>query len=118
MTTFRTYDGNQSGFIDPGELGQALQTMGYRFSPTFVGFLSQKYVTIKYSSSISKTCYKRILFNRFGESGAGLPVDGFIMVCILIHKFTDGFRKKDASQQGVIQISYEDFLSLVLESWA
>lgn len=42
LNTFRSFDGNQSGFIDPGELGQALTTMGYRFSPTFVAFLSQK----------------------------------------------------------------------------
>jgi len=95
MQTFRTYDRNQSGFIDSNEFMQSLQTMGYRFSPQFADTIA----------------------HRFGEKGAGLPVDGFIMACILIQKFTDGFRQKDLQQQGVITIGYEDFLSLVLTSW-
>lgn len=37
-----------------------------------------------------------------------------LQACILIHKFTDGFRKKDTSSSGMIQISYEDFLQMVL----
>ena len=59
-----------------------------------------------------------ILLNRFGEGSSGLPVDGFITACILVQKFTDGFRAKDTNQQGIITISYEDFLSIVLSNWA
>jgi Ca2+-binding EF-hand superfamily protein len=95
MQTFRQYDRNQSGFIDSNEFMQALQTMGYRFSPQFAENVALK----------------------FGEKGAGLPVDGFVMACILIQKFTEGFRQKDLQQQGVITIAYEDFLSLVLNTW-
>jgi len=95
LGTFKNFDRNGSGFIDEQEAGQALQSMGYRFTPQFVAFLMQK----------------------FGEGPAGLPVDGFISSCILIHKFTDGFRKKDAQQSGVITIGYEDFLQVVLSGW-
>ncbi|XP_021965584.1 peflin [Folsomia candida] len=92
LGTFKNFDRNSSGFIDEGELSQAMGSMGYRFSPGFVAFLMHK----------------------FGEGQFGLPVDGFISACILIHKFTDGFRKKDTSSSGMIQISYEDFLQMVL----
>jgi len=95
LTTFKNFDRNGSGFIDEGEAGQALMSMGYRFSPGFVTFLMGK----------------------FGEHPTGLPVDGFISACILIHKFTDGFRKKDVAGAGVIQINYEDFLQVVLGGW-
>jgi len=97
LNAFKSYDRNQSGYIDTNEFMQALQTMGYRFSHQFVDILARK----------------------FGDkSGAGLPVDGFITACILIQKFTDGFRQKDLQQQGMITISYEDFLSMVLSSWS
>ncbi|CAL8070185.1 unnamed protein product [Orchesella dallaii] len=95
MDSFRRYDSNGSGFVDQNELMQAFSTMGYRFSQPFIDFVHTK----------------------FGERGQGVPVDGFIMACILIHKLTEGFRKKDASQQGVITINYEDFLSTVLQAW-
>jgi len=96
LSAFRSYDSDQSGFINSQELSSALQTMGYRFTPQFVDMLA----------------------TRFGDRGGkGLPVDGFIMSCILIQKFTEGFRQKDAQQQGVITIAYEDFLSLILTAW-
>jgi Ca2+-binding EF-hand superfamily protein len=33
---FEGIDRDKSGFIEEGEFGQALQQMGYRFSPTFI----------------------------------------------------------------------------------
>jgi len=96
MEAFRRYDSNGSGFVDQNELMQAFTTMGYRFSQPFMD----------------------TIHNKFGERGQGVPVDGFIMACILVHKLTDGFRKRDTTQQGVITISYEDFLSTVLQAWA
>jgi len=95
MESFRRYDANGSGFVDQNELSQSFSQMGYRFSQPFIDFVHTK----------------------FGERGQGVPVDGFIMSCILIHKLTEGFRKRDTSQQGVITINYEDFLSTVLEAW-
>jgi len=95
LSAFRSYDRNGSGYIDNSEFMQSLQTMGYRFTPQFIDMLATK----------------------FGEKGAGLPVDGFINACILIQKFTEGFRQRDTQQQGVITIPYEDFLSMVLSAW-
>lgn len=38
---FEGIDRDRSGFIEEGEFGQALQQMGYRFSPTFVQVTSR-----------------------------------------------------------------------------
>jgi len=94
MQAFKSYDRDGSGFINSHELSSALQTMGYRFSQQFVETIAKK----------------------FGEP-QGMAVDGFIMACILIQKFTEGFRAKDTQQQGVVTIGYEDFLSMVLSAW-
>ncbi|CAG7835477.1 unnamed protein product [Allacma fusca] len=96
LNAFRSFDSDQSGYINSQELSSALQIMGYRLSLQFVN----------------------ILTTRFGDRrGKGLPVNGFIMSCILIQKFTESFRQRDIQQQGVITIAYEDFLSLILISW-
>ncbi|PSN52322.1 hypothetical protein C0J52_11408 [Blattella germanica] len=42
LATFRTYDRDNSGHIEEAELSQALQQMGFRFSPEFVKFLVTK----------------------------------------------------------------------------
>uniref|UniRef100_A0A3Q1GF50 Programmed cell death 6 n=1 Tax=Acanthochromis polyacanthus TaxID=80966 RepID=A0A3Q1GF50_9TELE len=66
---FRTYDRDNSGFIDKNELKQALTGFGYRLSDQFYG--------------------------------------------TLIDKLTDVFRRYDTDQDGWIQVSYEQYLSMV-----
>lgn len=43
-----------------------------------------------------------------------LTLDNFIQACVLLKTVTDTFRQKDAQMKGVIQLSYEDFLTMVL----
>uniref|UniRef100_A0A3Q1GHM2 Programmed cell death 6 n=1 Tax=Acanthochromis polyacanthus TaxID=80966 RepID=A0A3Q1GHM2_9TELE len=69
---FRTYDRDNSGFIDKNELKQAL-TGFYRLSDQFYGTLIDK-------------------FDR---------------------RLTDVFRRYDTDQDGWIQVSYEQYLSMV-----
>jgi len=42
LAAFRSYEKNGSGYIDASEFAQALQTMGYRFSPQFIQLLAAK----------------------------------------------------------------------------
>lgn len=42
LGVFKTYDRDQSGHIDEGELFQALSQMGFRFTPEFIKFLVGK----------------------------------------------------------------------------
>ena len=43
-----------------------------------------------------------------------LTLDNFIQACVMLKSVTDTFRQKDIQQKGVIQIGYEEFLTMVL----
>uniref|UniRef100_A0A674MGF7 Programmed cell death 6 n=1 Tax=Takifugu rubripes TaxID=31033 RepID=A0A674MGF7_TAKRU len=88
---FRTYDRDNSGFIDKNELRQALTGFGYRLSEQFYGTLIDK-------------------FDR--QRKGQVAFDDFIQ-CSKVKKLTDIFRRYDTDQDGWIQVSYEQYLSMV-----
>ncbi|KAJ9597048.1 hypothetical protein L9F63_027064 [Diploptera punctata] len=81
LSIFRTYDRDNSGYVDESELNQALQQMGFRFSPDFVKFL------------VTKSDFK---------NHRQMSVDQFIVVCVQIQRFTEAFRTRDKELKGVI----------------
>uniref|UniRef100_A0A8C2XIN0 Programmed cell death protein 6 n=1 Tax=Cyclopterus lumpus TaxID=8103 RepID=A0A8C2XIN0_CYCLU len=89
---FRNYDRDNSGFIDKNELKQALTGFGYRLSDQF------------YSTLIEK-------FDR--QRKGQVAFDDFIQCCIVLQRLTDVFRRYDTDQDGWIQVSYEQYLSMV-----
>ncbi|XP_014773297.1 programmed cell death protein 6 isoform X1 [Octopus bimaculoides] len=92
QNTFRAFDTDGSGSIDRNELKAALQTFGYRLSDPF------------YS----------MLVKRFDRQGRGvIAFDDFIQCCVVMQTLTNAFQVHDRDRDGVIQISYEDFLALV-----
>lgn len=93
LTAFKAYDRDNSGHIDEAELGQAFTQMGFRFSPDFVRFLVGK----------SDPQNKR-----------EISVDQFIVTCVQVQRFTEAFRQRDNEQKGIIQISFEDFITVAL----
>ncbi|KAK9718936.1 EF-hand domain pair [Popillia japonica] len=93
LNVFRTYDRDQSGHIEEAELNNALQQMGFRFSPDFVRFLIHK-------SDM--------------DNHRQMSVDQFIVVCVQIQRFTEAFRQRDTDRKGVITLGFEDFLSVAL----
>uniref|UniRef100_UPI00398E34FE programmed cell death protein 6 n=1 Tax=Pristiophorus japonicus TaxID=55135 RepID=UPI00398E34FE len=89
---FRTYDRDNSSFIDKNELKQALTGFGYRLSEQF------------YS----------VLLNKFDRQGRGqVAFDDFVQCCIVLQRLTDVFRRYDTDQDGWIQVSYEQYLTMV-----
>lgn len=94
ISTFKTYDRDDSGYIEEAELATALQQMGYRFSPQF---------------------YKTVLFNTANKTQ--VTVDELIEFCMKLQRFTELFRGKDIEQKGVITIGYEEFCALCLTSF-
>ncbi|KAB0792421.1 hypothetical protein PPYR_14380 [Photinus pyralis] len=95
LGVFRTYDRDQSGAIEEQELGQALQQMGFRFSPSFV---------------------KQLINRSDLENHHKMSVDQFIVVCVQIQRFTEAFRVRDQQMQGSITIGFEEFLGVALEA--
>ncbi|XP_005097355.1 programmed cell death protein 6 [Aplysia californica] len=93
---FDRFDTDRSGNIDANELGNAFQTFGYRLSPQF----SQTVV--------------RVFDRRRG--GRSINFDDFIQACVMLKSLTDKFRVKDSQQNGSINISYEEFLEMVLDT--
>uniref|UniRef100_A0A8C6NLD5 Programmed cell death protein 6 n=1 Tax=Nothobranchius furzeri TaxID=105023 RepID=A0A8C6NLD5_NOTFU len=89
---FRNFDRDNSGFIDRNELKQAMTGFGYRLSDQFYGTLIEK-------------------FDR--QRKGQVAFDDFIQCCIVLQRLTDVFRRYDTDQDGWIQVSYEQYLSMV-----
>jgi Ca2+-binding EF-hand superfamily protein len=93
LACFKAYDRDGSGAIEEAELAAAFTQMGFRFSQQFVKFL----ITINDQKNHRE-----------------ISVDQFIVLCVKVQRFTDAFRQRDAQQQGMITIGFEDFLGLAL----
>jgi len=92
QNTFRTYDRDNSGTIDKNELKTALTSFGYRLSDRFYNMLVRK----------------------FDRSNRGtIAFDDFIQCCVVLQTLTNSFRKHDTNQSGWINVSYEEFLTMV-----
>lgn len=94
LNCFRSFDRDNSGNIDKAELQQALTTFGYRLSDQFYTLIVRKY---------DREGKQVILF------------DDFIQICVTLQSLTSAFRTHDTDLDGVITISYEQFLTLVFE---
>ena len=71
----------------------AFNQLGYRLSPQFAQLVVMRYDP---------------------QAKQRLTLDNFIQACVLLKSVTDTFRGKDKNMSGVIQISYEEFLTMVL----
>lgn len=92
QNTFRQYDRDNSGSIDKNELKTAMTSFGYRLSDRFYN----------------------ILLRKFDRSNLGtIAFDDFIQCCVVLQTLTNSFRKHDTTQSGWINVSYEDFLTMV-----
>lgn len=89
---FRSFDQDSSGNINKNELRTAITTFGYRFSEQFFD----------------------VLMKRFDRSGKGcIYFDDFIQCCISLHNLTQLFSQHDNDRDGIITVSYEQFLHMV-----
>ena len=73
----------------------ALNQMGYRVSPAFASIVVMRYDPMARSQ---------------------LGLDSFIQACVLLKSVTDTFRAKDVHMQGTVQMSYEEFLTMVMRN--
>ncbi|CAH8587186.1 unnamed protein product [Dicrocoelium dendriticum] len=86
---FEAYDADRSGTIDERELMQALNSFGYRLSPTFV----------------------RTIIRRFDRSRRGvIGFDDFIYVLVCLQQLTIAFMPYDQAKRGFAMMNFEQFL--------
>ncbi|XP_066921053.1 programmed cell death protein 6-like [Clytia hemisphaerica] len=95
--TFKGYDLDGNGTIDHKELSQAMHGFGFRVSERIIS----------------------ILIRRFDRTGQGqVRFDDFIQLCIIVRMLTNSFQRFDYQRNGNIQVSYEQFLTMVFQTKA
>ncbi|KAF9373084.1 Programmed cell death protein 6 [Podila verticillata] len=92
---FQAYDLDGSGTIDSPELLNALRAFGYNLSEETVALIVRKY-DVRGKGDIS--------------------FDNFVQACVTIQTLTDSFRRIDVSGVGVVSMTYEQFLELVISN--
>ncbi|GAA6038578.1 hypothetical protein JCM8097_009428 [Rhodosporidiobolus ruineniae] len=96
---FRQFDRDRSGAMDGHELSVALSQFGYNLSPQIIDLLQKKYSPLR------------------GDPSAGPPgitFDRFVRCCVAVKQLSEGFKQHDQDRDGWINVSYEQFMSLVL----
>ncbi|KAF9300892.1 Alpha-1 3/1 6-mannosyltransferase alg-2 [Mortierella antarctica] len=92
---FQTYDLDGSGTIDAHELQRALRGFGFNLSEVIVDLIVTKY----------------------DVRGRGdISFDNFVQSCVTVQTLTDAFRRIDVAGTGVVTMTYEQFLGLVINN--
>lgn len=92
---FDRFDTDRSGNINCPELQNAFRQFGYNLSQNFCNTVIR-------------------VFDK--QHRNVMNFDDFIQCCVMLKSLTDSFRQKDAQQSGIVNISYEDFLRMVLDN--
>lgn len=92
---FDRYDRDRSGNIDINELLTAYNEMGFRVSMAFCQLVVSR-------------------FDRLAKKS--LKFDDFIQTCVMLRSLTDAFKTRDTNLNGIITVSYEDFMSMAISN--
>lgn len=103
QNVFRQFDRDGSGSIDGAELSSALRSFGYNLSPTILMLLEQKYASLPSETGVR-------------QYSTGITFDRFVRACVTVKNLTENFQREDTDRDGVIQISYETFMRLMLST--
>ncbi|KFW71730.1 Sorcin, partial [Pygoscelis adeliae] len=88
---FISFDNDRSGTVDRQELEKALVNMGFRLSPQAVTAITRRYST-----------------------RGKITFDDYIACCVKLRALTECFRRRDTSQQGLVNFQYDDFIQCVM----
>lgn len=99
---FRHWDADRSGTIEEGELAGALSGFGYNLPPHLV-----RMVVAKYSSAPA---------GGYGSPQPSITFDRFVRACVAVKELTEAFRRIDRDNDGWVQISYDQFMSIFLHA--
>ncbi|KAJ2909715.1 hypothetical protein GGI21_001605, partial [Coemansia aciculifera] len=93
---FRTFDRDNSGTIDRGELHQALSAFGFNVSPQIVDSLVRKYDVQAGRAKLAS------------QGRGAITFDNFINACVTIRSLTDAFRRLDTDNDGWVNMNYDN----------
>ena len=92
---FDRYDRDRSGNIDVSELHTAFNEMGFRVSMAFCQLVVTR-------------------FDRLAKRS--LKLDDFIQSCVMLRSLTEAFQVRDSNRNGIITVSYEDFMTMAISN--
>jgi len=98
---FRHFDRDRSGSIESHELSEAMRSFGYNLSRSLLQLIEQKY-----SSGPAE----------YGQRNPGITFDRFVRACVAVKTLTESFQRVDTDRDGWVQLSYEQFMKIVLSS--
>uniref|UniRef100_A0A672T7M4 Programmed cell death 6 n=1 Tax=Sinocyclocheilus grahami TaxID=75366 RepID=A0A672T7M4_SINGR len=116
-TNYSMVDKDRSGAISDTELQQALSN-GITPKQMIVLFQPKKTLNFKRFSlctgyRLSDQFYNTLIEKFDRQKRSQVAFDDFIQCCIVLQRLTDVFRRYDTDQDGWIQVSYEQYLSMV-----
>ncbi|EAS28909.3 EF hand domain-containing protein [Coccidioides immitis RS] len=102
---FDRFDEDRSGRISLPEFSKALVAFGYRLSQSFVNLLYKTF------ENKGRGRGAPVLS---GEKG-GMSFDLFVQACLTLKRMTDVFKKYDEDRDGYITVSFEEFLTEIIQ---
>ncbi|KAK5602491.1 hypothetical protein CRENBAI_010354 [Crenichthys baileyi] len=84
---FMMFDQDRSGTVEPHEMSQAINAMGYHISPQALNAIIKRY-----------------------NKGGRIYFDDYVACCVKLRTLTDNFRRRDTMQQGSVTFPYDDFI--------
>ncbi|MED6250107.1 hypothetical protein ATANTOWER_024836, partial [Ataeniobius toweri] len=82
---FMMFDQDRSGTVEPHEMSQAINAMGYHISPQALNAIIKRY-----------------------NKGGRIYFDDYVACCVKLRTLTDNFRRRDTMQQGSVTFQYDD----------
>ncbi|KAI9604975.1 hypothetical protein H4Q26_002946 [Puccinia striiformis f. sp. tritici PST-130] len=112
---FRHFDADRSGTIAGDELRNALDQFGFKLPPHLLQMLQRKYVMSPGKGTGSIATQR----NREGGITFGTALTLLDMFhydsCVVVKSLTEAFQRADGDRDGWVQMSYEQFMQMVLE---
>ncbi|PWY70389.1 calcium binding modulator protein [Aspergillus sclerotioniger CBS 115572] len=102
---FDRFDQDRSGRISLHEFENALVAFGYR--------LSQPFVMVLFRTFENKG--RQMNGHAYGPAKQGMSFDLFVQACISLRRMTDVFKRYDDDRDGYITVSFEEFLTEILQ---
>ncbi|WVW83623.1 hypothetical protein I302_105644 [Kwoniella bestiolae CBS 10118] len=99
---FRRFDRDNSGLIDRKELHNALLGFGFSLPKEMVILVEKRFAPPPTSVN--------------AQQNKGISFDRFLMACVTVKHYTEGFRRLDVNGQGHITLDYNQFMELVLDA--
>ncbi|OWZ63433.1 hypothetical protein AYX15_04624 [Cryptococcus neoformans] len=98
---FQRFDRDSSGLIDRTELHSALMGFGFPLPPEMIRKIEKRFTPPPVPGK---------------DAPKGISFDRFLMACVTVKHYTEGFRRVDERKEGKMTFSYESFMEMVLDA--